>query len=308
MLSLFNSDKLSALLTLIDRAGDEILKVYSRLESAWEVSLKEDRTPVTEADRASNQIISEGLRKLWPDIPILSEESLEIPYEVRRDFEYFWLLDPLDGTREFLKRNGEFTINLALIHRTRAVAGFISVPCKSLIYYAIKGEGAHRIEEIKGAERKENKENGETLGINTGRTKMDYNNKADKNELANFSVSKLEVARFSLNEPGLTVVASRSHFDLETQKFIEQLNHPRLISVGSSLKFMLLAEGKAHLYPRLGRTMEWDTAAGQAILEEAGGQVLEFSTRLPLPYNKESLVNPPFLATGKLIEKNQDKP
>ncbi|MGQ9801542.1 MAG: 3'(2'),5'-bisphosphate nucleotidase CysQ family protein [Candidatus Saccharicenans sp.] len=306
-MSFFNSDKLSALLSLIGRAGDEILKVYSQLESDWEVSLKKDRTPVTEADRASNRILSDGLMKLWPDVPILSEESQEIPYDVRKKFEYFWLLDPLDGTREFLKRNGEFTINLALIHRTRAVAGFISVPCKGLIYYAIKGEGAYRMEEIKGAEQKENKETvgKETLGINTGITKPDFdNNKTDQSELARFTVSKLEAARFSLNEPGLTVVASRSHFDPAIKEFIEQLNNPRLVSVGSSLKFMLLAEGRAHLYPRLGRTMEWDTAAGQAILEEAGGQVLEFSTRLPLTYNKESLENPPFLASGQVNEKN----
>lgn len=298
MLSFFGGDKLSALLALIGRAGDEILKVYSRLETDWGVSLKEDRTPVTEADRVSHRIISDGLKKLWPEVPILSEESQEIPYDLRRKFEYFWLLDPLDGTREFLKRNGEFTINLALIHRTRAVAGFISVPCKGLIYYAIKGEGAYRMEEIKGAEEKENKE---TVGINTGKTKSDFdNNKTDKSEPARFTVSKLEAARFSLDQPGLTVVASRSHFDPATKEFIEQLNNPRLVSVGSSLKFMLLAEGKAHLYPRLGRTMEWDTAAGQAILEEAGGQVLEFSTRRPLTYNKKSLVNPPFLASGQL--------
>lgn len=307
MSSFFSGHKLSALLALIGRAGEEILKVYSRLESDWEVSLKEDRTPVTEADRVSHQILSGGLKKLWPEVPILSEESQEIPYDMRKRFEYFWLLDPLDGTREFLKKNGEFTINLALIHRTRAVAGFISVPCKGLIYYAIKGEGAHRMEEIKGAELKENEETvgKETVGINTGKTKPDFdNNKAVKNWLARFAVSKLEAARFSLDEPGLTVVASRSHFDPATKEFIEQLNNPRLVSVGSSLKFMLLAEGKAQLYPRLGRTMEWDTAAGQAILEEAGGQVLEFSTRLPPTYNKESLANPPFLATGKLIEKN----
>lgn len=285
------------MLEIIRQAGEEVLRVYARLDKEWDIQLKDDRTPVTEADRASNRIISEGLRKLWPDIPILSEESQEIPYEVRREFEYFWLLDPLDGTKEFLKRNGEFTINLALIHRSQPVAGFISVPCKGLIYYAVKGEGAYRIEEENGAEQKENESAGKS-DPNIGITKID---KTNKNIGTKIALNKLKAVEFSLDEPGLTVVASRSHFDPETQKFIEQLNAPRLVSVGSSLKFMLLAEGKAHLYPRLGRTMEWDTAAGQAILEEAGGQVLEFSTCHPLTYNKPSLANPPFLATGRLF-------
>jgi 3'(2'), 5'-bisphosphate nucleotidase len=287
---------IDSLLEIIRQAGEEVLKVYARLETDWDVQLKDDRTPVTEADRASNRIISEGLRKLWPDIPILSEESQEIPYELRREFEYFWLLDPLDGTKEFIKRNGEFTINLALINRTQPVTGFISVPCQGLFYYAIKGEGAYRIQEEHKAEEKENgavKKSG-PIGKNTN---------AGQSDGIKINVSKLKAVEFSLDEPGLTVVASRSHFDPETQKFIEQLNNPTLVSVGSSLKFMLLAEGQAHLYPRLGRTMEWDTAAGEAILEAAGGYVLEFSTRRPLSYNKECLANPPFLASGKLVEK-----
>jgi len=256
---------------IIRQAVEEILKVYARLESDWEVRLKDDRTPVTEADRVSNAIITESLKKLFPGIPIISEESLQVPYEVRKRYEYLWLLDPLDGTKEFLQRNGEFTVNLAFINRNKPVAGFISVPCKGLFYYAIKGEGAYKIE---GGDRRE-----------------------DRKKV------KLRVAEFSMDEPGLAVVASRSHFDEETKKFIEGLNHPRLTNRGSSLKFMLLAEGKAHLYPRMGKTMEWDTAAGQAILEEAGGSVLDFSTRIPLGYNKESLINPAFLATGKLTEK-----
>lgn len=285
------------MLEIIRQAGEEVLRVYARLDKEWDIQLKDDRTPVTEADRASNRIISEGLRKLWPDIPILSEESHEIPYEVRREFEYFWLVDPLDGTKEFLKRNGEFTINLALINFTQPVAGFISVPCKGLIYYAVKGEGAYRIEEENGAEQKENGSAGKSGPISE-------NTRTNKNNGTKITISKLKAAEFSADEAGLTVVVSRSHFDPKTQKFIEQLNTPRLVSVGSSLKFMLLAEGKAHLYPRLGRTMEWDTAAGQAILEEAGGQVLEFSTRRPLSYNKPSLANPPFLAIAGFLRKN----
>lgn len=262
------------------------MEVYNRAGGDFSVELKEDRTPLTEADRASNSIITRGLQELFPDIPVISEENQEIPYEVRRSFEYCWLLDPLDGTKEFLQRNGEFTINLALIHRGQPVAGFISVPCKNLFYYAIKKEGAYKVEQDRASvsrEKEPRQENG------SGQSNI-------------FPVQgvRLRAAEFSMDQPGLAVVASRSHFDEQTKKFIENLNQPRLTNRGSSLKFMMLAEGQAHLYPRLSRTMEWDTAAGQAILEEAGGQVVDFYTRRPMTYNKESLVNPPFLASARL--------
>ena len=300
MSPVLSNKHLPDLLEIIKQAGREVLKVYAQLEKDWDVQLKDDRTPITEADRISNRIITEGLRQLFPGIPLISEENKQIPYEIRRQYEYFWLIDPLDGTKEFIKRNGEFTINIALINRTEPVAGFISVPCKGLIYYAVKGEGAYRIQEKSKAEKKLSEPIGESPG-KSGSVSKDA--EASKTE-EGIIVTRLKVAEFSPTETGLTVVASRSHFDPETQKFIEQLNNPRLVSVGSSLKFMLLAEGQAHLYPRLGRTMEWDTAAGQAILEEAGGQVLEFYSRRPLSYNKESLVNSPFLATGTIL-KNQ---
>ena len=279
-----NENEVEALLDLIRRAGEEILKIYFRQQADWKVSLKEDQTPITEADRLANAIINEGLKKLFPDIPIISEENSEIPYDIRRKYEYCWLLDPLDGTKEFLKQNGEFTVNLALIQQGMPVAGFISVPVKGLFYSAVKGQGAFKIEI--GKQREADRSERQIKPIKQG------------NKL------QLRAAQFSLDDPGLTVLASRSHFDSETRKFIESLNEPRLESRGSSLKFMMLAEGRGHLYPRLGRTMEWDTAAGQAILEEAGGQVVEFSSRWPLHYNKESLVNPPFLATGALKSKS----
>ena len=278
-----NENEVEALLDLIRRAGEEILKIYFRQQADWKVSLKEDQTPITEADRLANAIINEGLKKLFPDIPIISEENSEIPYDIRRKYEYCWLLDPLDGTKEFLKQNGEFTVNLALIQQGMPVAGFISVPVKGLFYSAVKGQGAFKIEI--GKQREADRSERQIKPIKQG------------NKL------QLRAAQFSLDDPGLTVLASRSHFDSETRKFIESLNEPRLESRGSSLKFMMLAEGRGHLYPRLGRTMEWDTAAGQAILEEAGGQVVEFSSRWPLRYNKESLANPPFLATGALKNK-----
>ncbi len=296
MSPILSSKYLPDLLEIIRQAGEGVLQVYARLEKDWDVRLKDDRTPITEADRISNRIITAGLKQLFPDIPLISEENKQIPYEIRRQYEYFWLIDPLDGTKEFIKRNGEFTINLAFINRTQPVAGFISVPCKGLIYYAVNGEGAYRIQEKSKAEEKLSEPIGESPG-KSGSVSKDAEASTTEEGII---VTRLKVAEFSPTETGLTVVASRSHFDPETQKFIEQLNNPRLVSVGSSLKFMLLAEGQAHLYPRLGRTMEWDTAAGQAILEEAGGQVLEFYSRRPLSYNKESLVNPPFLATGKM--------
>ncbi len=287
MFSILSRNDLDELKVLIDRAGAAILEVYNRAGGEFSVELKEDRTPLTEADRASNSIITAGLQQLFPGIPIISEESREIPYEVRRNFEFCWLLDPLDGTKEFLQRNGEFTINLALIHRGQPVAGFISVPCKRLFYYAVKGEGAYRIESESLDFCQENRQE-EASGLAL-------------NKISSVQAVRLQAAEFSLDQPGLRVVASRSHFDEQTGAFIETLNQPVLTNRGSSLKFMMLAEGTAHLYPRLGRTMEWDTAAGQVILEEAGGQVLEFFSRRPLTYNKESLENPPFIATARLI-------
>jgi len=283
--SILSRNDLDELKALIDRAGEAVLEVYNRA-GEFSVELKEDRTPLTEADRASNSIITAGLQRLFPGIPIISEESREIPYEVRRNFEFCWLLDPLDGTKEFLQRNGEFTINLALIHRGQPVAGFIAVPCKHLFYYAVKGEGAYRIESEGPGFCRENRQE-EASG-------------PALNKISSGQAVRLQAAEFFIDQPGLRVVASRSHFDEQTRAFIETLNQPVLTNRGSSLKFMMLAEGTAHLYPRLGRTMEWDTAAGQAILEEAGGQVLEFFSRRPLTYNKESLQNPPFLATARL--------
>ncbi|HRD02964.1 MAG TPA: 3'(2'),5'-bisphosphate nucleotidase CysQ [Candidatus Saccharicenans sp.] len=280
---ILNENEVQEILDLIRLAGEEIIKIYFRQQADWKVSLKEDRTPLTEADRLSNSVINEGLKKLFPEIPIISEENREIPYDIRRKYEYYWLLDPLDGTKEFLKQNGEFTVNLALIQQGKPVAGFISVPVKGWFYFAVKGRGAYKIEI------------GEKQDGSQGERQIQQVKQDNK--------LQLRAAQFSIDDPGLTVLASRSHFDSETRKFIESLNQPRLESRGSSLKFMMLAEGLGHLYPRLGRTMEWDTAAGQAILEEAGGQVVEFSSRQPLRYNKESLVNPPFLATGALRNK-----
>jgi 3'(2'), 5'-bisphosphate nucleotidase len=241
------------------KAGAAILKVYA--STTVEIEAKSDTSPLTLADRRSNDVICAGLKDLAPDIPIISEENREIPYSERKSFQQVWLVDPLDGTKEFIKRNGEFTVNIALIENGAAILGCVYVPVTGDLYYAVKGEGAFH--------------------VSAGETR------------------RLQPAEFSMDDPGLKVVCSRSHLNDDTKKFMEQLNAPEIVSRGSSLKFMLIASGQAHVYPRLAPTMEWDTAAAQCIVEEAGGKVLEFSDRQPMRYNKENLLNPFFVATGK---------
>jgi 3'(2'), 5'-bisphosphate nucleotidase len=242
-------------------AGAAILDIYQN-ESDFGIEHKADNSPLTRADRAANTVIVAGLQRLDFQAPIVSEENKAIPYAERRNYDYFWLVDPLDGTKEFIKRNGEFTVNIALVHQQRVVFGVVYVPVSGQLYWAAKGQGAHR--EINGQSR------------------------------------PLQAARFSLSDPGLKVVASRSHLNAETQSFVDGLNKPELLSKGSSLKLLLVAAGEAHLYPRLAPTSEWDTAAAQIVVEEAGGQVLQANTNEPVVYNKENILNPHFLVTGNI--------
>jgi 3'(2'), 5'-bisphosphate nucleotidase len=245
------------------KAGDAIMKVYDH-ETDFGVEQKQDDSPVTKADKASNTIICEQLEALGTSWPILSEEQKEIPYEERKHFEYYWLVDPLDGTREFIKRNGDFTVNIALIHKTEAVLGVVGVPALGEMYWAVKGQGAFMEKE----------------GV----------------------VTPLKVnLAFDLGDPGLSVVCSRSHITGSTKAYLDQLNSPRLVPVGSALKLMLLAKGEAELYPRLGPTMEWDIAPAQIVLEEAGGSVIDEVTRQPMRYNKENLLNHYFIAYAKKV-------
>ena len=242
------------------QAGAAIMAIYGKED--FGIELKKDESPLTLADKAANDVICAALGKLPAQYPIVSEENKAIPYEERRSFEYNWLVDPLDGTKEFIKRNGEFTVNIALIHRGVPVLGVVHVPCFNESYWAVKGEGAYW------------ERNGE--------------------------IQAIQGASFRLSDPGLNVVCSRSHLNEETQAFIDQLQSPELVAKGSSLKFLILARGEAHVYPRLGPTMEWDTAAAQAILEEAGGKVIDEETKAPLRYNKENLRNPYFIAYGRV--------
>jgi 3'(2'), 5'-bisphosphate nucleotidase len=241
-------------------AGAAILDIYHK-ESNWEIELKSDDSPLTLADRRANALICAGLQRLTPEIPIISEENKSISFAERQHYSYCWMVDPLDGTKEFIKRNGEFTVNIALIRNGSPVLGIVHIPVSEGTFWAVMGEGAHWTH----GERHQ----------------------------------PLHAADFDPKSPHLKVVASRSHLNAETEAFIAQFDHPSLVSRGSSLKFMLLAEGEAHVYPRLAPTMEWDTAAAQIILEEAGGSVVDFETQQPLRYNKPDLLNPHFVAYGK---------
>lgn len=243
-------------------AGEVILDIYHNASDV-EIQLKTDDSPLTKADRAANTLICDALEKLDPKFPIISEENKAIPYEDRKDYEYYWLVDPLDGTKEFIKRNGEFTVNIALIHKNTPVFGVVYAPVLDLLYWATKDEGAYK----------------------------DQNGEA----------SRLSSKAFTLKDPGLSLICSRSHLNEATQSFVDQFENPNLVPKGSSLKFLLIADGEAHIYPRLGPTMEWDTAAAHIILEEAGGKVINEETKAPLTYNKQNLLNPNFIAYGNVI-------
>jgi len=243
-------------------AAEAIMEVYV---TDFEVESKEDKSPLTEADKRANQIIIDKLTELYPDIPYISEEIKAMGYEERKNWEYAWLIDPLDGTKEFLKKNGEFTVNIALIHNGEPVLGVVQVPAKNHIYWAKKGDGAFLEDE-----------NGE--------------------------IKQLKVNNFKMEESGLRLVCSRSHLSPEVEEYIGQFTEPETVSMGSSLKFMLLADDKADIYPRLAPTMEWDTGAAHAVLKEAGGKVIRHDNDEELSYNKENLLNPWFIGFGKVIE------
>lgn len=238
------------------KAGDAILEVYSSAD--FGTTFKEEGSPLTLADKASNSIITDGLSRISPGMPVLSEECESAPYEVRKAWERFWLVDPLDGTKEFIKRNGEFTVNIALIAGDAPVMGVVYAPVLRVMYYASAGSGAFK----------------EKDGATTRIFAPDY--------------------RGSM----LKVVGSRSHAGEELGRFVERIGQAELVSMGSSLKLCLVAEGAAHLYPRFGPTMEWDTAAAQCVVEEAGGAVTDLKGQR-LCYNKKELKNPFFMVSGK---------
>ena len=249
-----DSSLLGPLLDIVRDAGDRILAVY---ETDFEVNTKADKTPVTEADLLAHNAIVSALQRITPDIPVLSEESSKIAFEERRRWESYWLVDPLDGTKEFINRNGDFTVNIALIQRGEPIIGVVYMPVGGLSYYGSVGVGAYR-REANGAER------------------------------------PIHV-RVNAEDP-VRVVASRSHRGELLDGYLAKLGAHKIVSRGSSLKFCLVAEGAADVYPRLGPTCEWDTGAGHAVLLAAGGHVVDLDGK-PLRYNgKESLLNPHFIA------------
>jgi 3'(2'), 5'-bisphosphate nucleotidase len=251
-------------ITAAEQACKEILDVYN--SGDFQAENKGDNSPLTVADKRAHHCIADLLKPT--KLPLLSEEGRQIPYEERKDWEYFWMVDPLDGTKEFLKRNGEFTVNIALIHKNKPVLGVVAVPATGEVFYGAVGVGAflRHVEFVSG-----------------------FRSPVPGSDV------KLEAKPADLKASVLRVVASRSHMNEDTENFINNLKDPSLVSSGSSLKFMLLINGKADVYPRYAPTMEWDTAAAHAVVNSAGVKVLQANTPNELVYNKENLLNPYFI-------------
>jgi 3'(2'), 5'-bisphosphate nucleotidase len=238
-----------------EKASVCIMEIYN--SGIFDTELKGDNSPLTLADKKSHNIIIEELSQTG--LPVLSEEGKNIPFKERASWEKFWLIDPLDGTKEFIKRNGEFTVNIALIESGQPVWGVVSAPALGKTYFI-------------------DESNIVRMKTNSGETVLNKRNKDFNPELK-----------------GIRVVASRSHIDPKTQKFLDELIEPKIVSMGSSLKFMMLAEGLADVYPRFAPTSEWDTAAAHAILNALNYNVFKEDSDFELGYNKESILNPGFI-------------
>ncbi|SHG03586.1 3'(2'),5'-bisphosphate nucleotidase CysQ [Pedobacter caeni] len=248
-----NKITIPPILNIAVEAGQAILEVYHDPAQDFQITAKKDNSPLTAADQRSHDIIMKGLTALHPDIPVLSEEGAEVPYEIRKDWPLYWCVDPLDGTKEFINRNGEFTVNIALMANNEPVMGIIYSPVLNVIYYGSLEEGSFKM--IPGA-----------------------------------SPERIFVSKENSN---WTAIGSRSHADPEEEEVLKEFPVKDKISIGSSLKFCIIAEGKAQVYYRKGPTMEWDTAAGQAIAVSAGATMLNAS-KGKFYYNKPSLLNPGF--------------
>lgn len=248
-------DFLSTAVEIARDSGKRILEFYT---PRIRIEQKADRSPLTDADHAANEIITRRLKELTPDIPVLSEESGVVKHEMRSGWRQYWLVDPLDGTKEFINHNDEFTVNIALIDNRKPVLGVVHAPMADLTYFSCIGQPAYK-----------------QKGVEKART--------------------IEARRYDGGKPIITT--SRSHAGNETAAFLKNIGEHDVVALGSSLKFCLVADGTADVYPRLGPTMEWDTAAPQCIVEAAGGRVTDLK-RQPLVYNKPSLMNPWFLVCG----------
>jgi 3'(2'), 5'-bisphosphate nucleotidase len=257
-------------------AGSVILDIYN---TPFDVSYKDDHSPLTIADRKSHELINTLLSERKTSAPVLSEEGKKTPYGERKKWKLVWLVDPLDGTKEFIRHNGEFTVNIALIEKGRPVVGVVYAPVTDTLYFAQTHHGAYRI------------------------NKARYRLKSGENISMIISMAETLPVEQRADNNTLVIAASRSHFSGKTEEYCSRLKGNgrkiEFVFAGSALKFCLLAEGKADLYPRLGTTMEWDTAAGHAIAEEAGATIAVYETNQPLVYNKENLTNPWFVVRGK---------
>jgi 3'(2'), 5'-bisphosphate nucleotidase len=250
------SGLLDAARAIAAQAGQEIMQIYA---DGYDIDHKDDRTPITSADLAAHRSIAEGLSQLPLDLPLLSEESDPAVFELRRDWPLYWLVDPLDGTREFIRHSGEFTVNIALVQGDRPILGVVAAPALGHTYYAARGLGAFKTEQGSVPKR-------------------------------------IRVRALGARRP--VVAASHSHRSDQLSEFLERIGPHRLISMGSALKSCLVAEGRADLYVRLGPTSEWDTAAPQCVVEEAGGQYTDTHMRAMRYNQRETLLNPPFFVFG----------
>ena len=251
---MLNQINIQDIVAIAKQAGSAIMQIYSQ---DFKVEYKQDNSPLTLADKKANDIIETGLNKLSVNFPILSEEGGDIPYKDRKHWEYFWLVDPLDGTKEFVKKNDEFTVNIALIYKDTPILGVVYAPALDVCYWAKQGEGAFK--------------DGQNLPLKAENQRNTYK-----------------------------IVASRSHMSDETQAFIDAIDtqkEKKIISIGSSLKICLVAEGEADIYPRLGLTMEWDTGAAHAIINEASCSLIRFNKKNNYQhlYNKQNLLNDFFI-------------
>tara|TARA_B100001175_G_scaffold173947_1_gene147658 strand:- start:30013 stop:30807 length:795 start_codon:yes stop_codon:yes gene_type:complete len=258
---------LNTAITAALEAGKAILEIYHY--GVFDVEIKGDNSPLTKADTASHNVIMSFLIKT--DIPVLSEEGRDITYEERKDWKQLWIVDPIDGTKEFIKRNGEFTVNIALIENQKPLIGVIFIPATGELYFSSKEMGAFKV----------------------------------KVELENYDFDSLisngDKLPLQREDNTFTIVASRSHMSTETEDYVQQMKDKHgavnLISKGSSLKLCMVAEGRADCYPRFAPTMEWDTAAGQAICEHAGFKVIDWDTKKNMLYNRKHLLNHWFLVS-----------
>lgn len=261
-------------------AGQVIMSIYG---TDFDVDYKKDQSPLTLADQKANEVIEQYLKDT--DMPVLSEESRQISYSERKGWHRFWLVDPLDGTKEFIKRNGEFTVNIALIDGHEPIMGVVYAPDLDILYFGAAGEGAYKLD---------------CRGFSLGEDNKNPDTKLFDSDVLKKAAAPLPIeSKSKPAEDKITLVGSRSHGGPDLEQYIEELKKKyqkvHFTAAGSSLKICLVAEGAADQYPRLGPTMEWDTGAGHAVASASGAVVLEFNTRQPLKYNKNDLLNPWFM-------------